>query len=149
MLFLVTVLWSPPPMCTECTQVILLISLLTFYVQFSHSVRPGLWHSCTIQLPGKLPLHIGLRNRAINVTVTLTEITGEAVVQVPIKFCPMRFFQACAKAKVRKFHMALWGEKKNDDGWTSTPVLPAIITSLVTQRSPPIILQWNPHSKKY
>lgn len=78
-----------------------------FYVQFSHSFRPGLWHSCTIQFPRKLPSHIGLRNRAINITVTLTEITGEAVVQVPIKFCPVCFFQACAKAKVRKFHMAL------------------------------------------
>lgn len=126
-----------PPTCTECTQVILLISLLTFYVQFSHSFRPGLWHSCIVHLPGKSPLTIGLRNRAINVTVTLTEITGKAVVQVPIKFCPMRFFQACAKAKVRKFHMALWGRRSTvTDG--QALLARESITFRSFQQSPPL-----------
>ena len=40
------------------------------------------------------------------------EITEEAVVQIPIKFCPMCFFQSCVKAKVRKLHMALAVQEK-------------------------------------
>ena len=41
-----------------------------------------------------------------------SEITGEAAVQISIKFCPMGFFQPCAKAKVRKLHMALAVQEK-------------------------------------
>ena len=41
-----------------------------------------------------------------------SEITGEAVVQIPIKFCSMCFTQSCVKAKVRKLHMALGVQEK-------------------------------------
>ena len=40
------------------------------------------------------------------------DILGEAVVQIPIKFCPMCFLQSCAKAEVRKLHVALAVQEK-------------------------------------
>ena len=39
-------------------------------------------------------------------------ITAKAVVQIPMKFCPMYFFQACAKTKVGKFYMAFAVQEK-------------------------------------